>query len=117
MGESNYFSEPRFDSVLDRYYTRYYKRITPALISTMLDMKEDKVVLTEEQKLAKETSNLDQYYFVHTNKLVLFGLSEKHEAIVQNAENPIVAVSFDINKKNRSDNKVTGKHKSKQKSN
>ena len=47
MGESNYFSEPRFDSVLDRYYTRYYKRITPALISTMLDMKEDKVVLTE----------------------------------------------------------------------
>lgn len=32
-GESNYFSEPKFDSVIDRYYTKHYKHITPTLIS------------------------------------------------------------------------------------
>ena len=110
IGESNYFSEPRFDSVIARYYTRLYKRITPALISQMLEMKED---LTEEQKLAKESTNLDQFYFIHTNKLVLFGLSEKHEAIANNATNPITSVCFDVGKKQRSQNQVSGKHKSK----
>ncbi len=81
MGESNYFAEPKFESVIDRYYTRMYKRVTPALISQMLEIKEE---LTEEQRLEKENPCLDQYYFLHTNKLILFGLSEKHEAIVHN---------------------------------
>jgi hypothetical protein len=97
MGESNYFAEPKFESVIARYYTRLYKRITPALISQMLEMKEE--ILTEEQKREKETTCIDQFYFVHSNKLVLFGLSEKHEAIVNNHVNPIVSVSFDSGKK------------------
>lgn len=41
MGESDYFSEPKFDSVVDRYYTRMYKKINAVLISTMLEMKEN----------------------------------------------------------------------------
>ena len=73
-------------------------------------MKEE---LTEEQKLAKESTNLDQFYFIHTNKLVLFGLSERHEAIANNAANPITSVCFDVGKKQRSQNQVSGKHKSK----
>ncbi|TNV75928.1 hypothetical protein FGO68_gene1826 [Halteria grandinella] len=107
MGESDYFSEPKFDSVVDRYYTRLYKRVTPAMISTMLEMKE-----SEEQLALKENICLDQFYFIHSNKLVLFGLSPRHEAIVNNSQNPITGVSFDANKKQRSQNKVTGKSKS-----
>ena len=34
--ESNYFSDPKFDSVIDRYYTRIYKQIRPKDISIML---------------------------------------------------------------------------------
>ena len=93
-----------------------YKRITPAMITQMLEMKQSEEEIsrmTEEQKQARETAVHDQYYFIHSNKLVLFGISERHEAIVNNDKNPIVEVSFDINKKNRSDKKVTGKHKSK----
>ena len=74
-------------------------------------MKEEE--LSEEQKREKETTCLDQYYFVHTNKLVLFGLSEKHEAIANNAANPIISVSFDSGKKHRSHKQVSGKSKSK----
>lgn len=111
IGESNYFSEPKFESVIARYYTRLYKRVTPALISQMLEMKEED--LSEEQKREKETTCLDQYYFVHTNKLVLFGLSERHEAIANNASNPIISVSFDSGKKHRSHKQVSGKSKSK----
>ena len=44
---------------------------------------------------------------------MLFGLSERHEAIVNNSNNPIVSVSFDSGKKHRSDVKVSGKAKSK----
>ena len=111
IGESNYFSEPKFESVIARYYTRLYKRVTPALISQMLEKKEED--LSEEQKREKETTCLDQYYFVHTNKLVLFGLSERHEAIANNASNPIISVSFDSGKKHRSHKQVSGKSKSK----
>ena len=57
IGESNYFSEPKFESVIARYYTRLYKRVTPALISQMLEMKEED--LSEEQKREKETTCLD----------------------------------------------------------
>jgi hypothetical protein len=71
------------------------------------------VDLSEEQKREKETTCLDQYYFVHTNKLVLFGLSERHEAINNNAANPIISVSFDSGKKHRSHKQVSGKSKSK----
>ena len=84
-GESNYFSEPRFASVIDRYYTRWYRRVTPASISQMLEIKmgeEELTKLTEAQRQERDTAVLDQYYFVHSNKLVLFGLSEKHEAVV-----------------------------------
>ena len=56
---------------------------------------------------------LDQYYFMHSNKLVLFGLSEKHEVIVNSEKNPIVSVTFDANKTHRSQKQVKGKHKSK----
>lgn len=111
IGESNYFAEPKFESVIARYYTRLYKHVTPALISQMLEMKEED--LSEEQKREKETTCLDQYYFVHTNKLVLFGLSEKHEAIANNTANPIISVSFDSGKKHRSHKQVSGKSKSK----
>ena len=54
--------------------------------------------------IERDTTNMDQFYFVHTNKLVLFGLSEKHEAIRENARNPIVYVSFDSGKHKRSNN-------------
>ena len=33
IGESNYFAEPKFESVIARYYTRLYKRVTPSSIS------------------------------------------------------------------------------------
>ncbi len=35
--ELNYFSTPKFDSVIDRYYTRLYKIITPSIISALFD--------------------------------------------------------------------------------
>ena len=38
IGDSNYFSEPKFESVIARYYNRLYKRVTPASISQMLEM-------------------------------------------------------------------------------
>ena len=63
----------------------------------MLEMKDQE--MSEEQKRERETTCLDQFYFVHSNKLVLFGLSERHEAIVNNSTNPIVSVSFDSGKK------------------
>ena len=113
LGDSNYFSNPRFDSVIDRYYSRLYKVIRPSYISKMLNIPSDAAHLTAEQLQNKDTAIHDQYYFVHTNKLVLFGLAERHEAIVNNSVNPIVSVSFDSGKKHRSDNKVSGKSKSK----
>ena len=113
LGESNYFSNPRFDSVIDRYFTRLYKVIRPSYISKMLNIQTDAQHIKQEQLKEKDSAVHDQYYFVHSNKLVLFGLSERHEAIVNNSTNPIVSVSFDSGKKHRSDNKVSGKSKSK----
>ena len=113
LGESNYFSNPRFDSVIDRYYSRLYKVIRPSYISKMLNIQTDAAHIKEDQLKEKESAVHDQYYCVHTNKLVLFGLSERHEAITNNSTNPIVSISFDSGKKHRSDNKVSGKSKSK----
>lgn len=103
--DTNYFSSPKFESVIDRYYTRLYKQVTPRMISALMGKDCD----VENA----DTQCLDQYYFIHSNKLMLFGLSTKHEAIVSNAENPITEITYDINKKDRSKTQVFGKSKSK----
>ena len=66
-----------------------------------------------ERKEDKELTeaNLDQYFFIHTNKLILFGLSPRHEAITKHKskEDEIIEVKFDTN---RTQN-ISGKHKCK----
>ena len=74
--DTNYFSSPKFDSVIDRYYTRLYKPVTPRMISTLMGKDCDAE--------NADSQCLDQYYFIHTNKLMLFGITSKHEAIVKN---------------------------------
>ncbi len=99
--EMDYFSTPKFTSVIDRYYTRLYKRITPRAISTLLEKDEASV------QSMSDSICLDQYYFIHSNKLVLFGLSSRHEAIINHSINAIISVSFDADKKKqRGDMKV-----------
>ena len=64
-------------------------------------------------KQDKEVSeaNLDQYFFIHSNKLILFGLSPRHEAITKHksGEDEIAEVKFD---QNRTQN-ISGKRKCK----
>ena len=56
LGEGNYFSNPRFDSVIDRYYTRLYKVIRPSNISKMLNIQTDAPHLKEYQLKEKESA-------------------------------------------------------------
>ena len=44
---------------------------------------------------------------------MLFGITEKHEAVTNNKQNKIVSVVFDVGGKKRSENKVKGKKKCK----
>ena len=44
--------------------------------------------------------------------MILFGLTLKHELIVNASTNKIVSINFDIRNKNRTDKKVHGKRKS-----
>ncbi|CDW89801.1 UNKNOWN [Stylonychia lemnae] len=102
----DYFAPPKFDNLIDRYYTRYYKKVNPKMISEMLGKLTDTT--------SDDQSCLDQYYFEHSNKLILFGISQKHEAVVNHATNPIISVNFDTDRKRqRGDNQVVGKSKSK----
>ena len=54
-------------SVIDRYYTRHYKRITPKVIQ--------KELFDDARVEEDDETCLDQFYFEHSNHLVLFGLS------------------------------------------
>ena len=91
--ELAYFSTPKFTNLIDRYYTRLYKKITPRSISELLGKDQ------ESCEAMSATACLDQFYFIHSNKLILFGLSSKHEAIINHSVNPIISVSFEADKK------------------
>eukprot|EP00347_Sterkiella_histriomuscorum_P018799 403344131 len=104
-----FFSKPKFDNLIDRYYQRYYRRITPQTISQMMGF------VNSDAQLKQDGSEkcLDQFYFMHSNQLVLFGISNRHEAIKNNDTNPIVSVNFDCDRKQkRGDSQVKGKSKS-----
>ena len=84
-----YFQTPTFDSVIDRYYTKFYKKIDQRTIETLMNPNKEIGQL--------QNQVLDQYYFVHSNKLILFGLSEQHEAITKHRQSldKIIEVKFD----------------------
>lgn len=78
------------------------------MISEMLEKKVDET--------SDDVTRLDQYYFLHSNNLLLFGISEQHEAIKNHREgkSKIISVNFDMDRKRqRGDQKVIGKSKSK----
>jgi hypothetical protein len=54
-----------------------------------------------DEEKADDVTCLDQYYFVHSNKVILFGISSKHEAIINHSTNPITSVNFDVGGKSR----------------
>ena len=60
-----------FESVIDRYYTRLYKPLNAKIISEHISGGLSKISDTSE--------NMDQYYFFHSNHLILFGISAKHD--------------------------------------
>jgi hypothetical protein len=64
----------KFASVIDRYYTRNYLKVRPTDIQECLNQQEP-----EEQG----DICLDQFYHMHSNKLILFGLSPNHVCIQQ----------------------------------
>ena len=92
-------SSAKFDSVVDRYYTKYYLPITEKSLSEFVGSKDPDA----------GDATLDQFYFEHTNKLTLVGLSEKHTAIQnhRNGTDPIVEVNFG----NKTEKEISGKGK------
>ena len=66
-------------SVVDRYYTRTYKKLTPQIVSRSLFSHQD-----ENQKqyyMDRKEVSLDQFYFEHSNHLILFGVASTHDLI------------------------------------
>ena len=98
----------KFDSVIERYYTKYYKRLTNKSISQDLFGKIDK---------ENETECLDQFYFEHSNHLILFGIAQTHDLFLRIKEGQLDPGSLEIffgkGKVDRSEmnQKISGKNK------
>ncbi len=122
--DQTYFSTPKFDSVIDRYYKRYFKRLTPVQVNSNarkpsksvakggISLPPIQAVLDGNKEELKVEIHpcLDQCYLAHSNKIVILTLAPTHEIITD--ELVVTKVNFDINKKaNRSDMVVTGKKK------
>ena len=77
----------RMGNVIDRYYTRLYANVIMG------------------------NDNEDHYIHLHSNKLALVGLSDRHEILVKKLK--IVKVEFNLNRNGKSllENKVSGKKK------
>ena len=85
-----------FPSVIDRYYTRNYLKLAPSDVAECL-----------KQTVGEETGCLDQYYHMHSNKLILFGIAPTHDCL-QNAESdPIEQIKFNTEKLDQ----ISGKRK------
>lgn len=74
---------PNFPSLVERYYSRNYLHLAEQDLDEML-----------KQSQSTGHSNLEQYYHIHSNKLVLFGITSNHDAIKNHAQNPILKVKF-----------------------
>ena len=72
----------KFASVIDRYYTRHHLKLGP----------ED--LMEVGGTTCPNEGCLDQFYYFHSNKVVLFGLSEKHAAVVNHATDPILEIKW-----------------------
>ena len=106
-------STQSYPNIIDRYYTRYYKPLTPAIISSTLFAN-----ATQPEVIEDPDINVDQYYFVHSNHLVLFGLSKKHDIFQKIREGIFdpakLKISFDRKgkaSKMEAASKVSGKKK------
>lgn len=90
--------QEKFDSVVDRYYTRYYKPMTA--IESHRALFPD-----NEFKDGDEEAVVDQYYFEHSNHLVLFGLRCNHDLFAKIREGVLdvqtVEILFSKGKKDR----------------